>query len=242
MIIFTIKETSAYLLKKILGDGELNEKPQSNFSFKKSINIIFGKGRKKSYVVLIVISVLFSIAVGSGNLLEPYMMNYSQMTSEEFSIISMLGLFGLIFFYILTGKIADRSGRRILLIIYSFVYPISVILQFTWGAHIPSNQSRFIIMVILKILGMSTRAGLWALLMIVSIEVIPTEVRGIGNGLLVLLMNIAGVVLGFTIAPLFPLLGIQLIALILTCFMFPIIPLVLIYIPESYNVDLKTVE
>lgn len=242
MIIFTIKETSAYLLKKILGDGELNEKPQSNFSFKESINIIFGKGRKKSYVALIVISVLFSIAVGSGNLLEPYMMNYSQMTSEEFSIISMLGLFGLIFFYILTGKIADRSGRRILLIIYSFVYPISVILQFTWGAHIPSSQSRFIIMVILKILGMSTRAGLWALLMIVSIEVIPTEVRGIGNGLLVLLMNIAGVVLGFTIAPLFPLLGIQLIALILTCFMFPIIPLVLIYIPESYNVDLKTVE
>lgn len=242
LIIFTIKETSAYVLKKNLGDGELNEKPQSKYSFRKSISLIFGKGRKKSYIVLIIISVLFSIAVGSGNLLEPYMMNYSLMTSEEFSIISMLGLFGLVFFYVLTGRIADRFGRRILLIIYSFVYPISVILQYTWGAHIPSEQTRFIIMIILKILGMSTRAGLWALLMIVSIEVIPTEVRGIGNGLLVLLMNIAGVVLGFSIAPLFPILGIQLIALILTCFMFPIIPLVLIYIHESYGIDLKTVK
>ncbi len=117
LIIFTIKETSAYVFKKKLGDIELNEKPQVKYSFRESIRIIFRRGRKKSYIVLIVISVLFSIAVGSGNLLEPYMMNYSLMTSEEFSIILMVGLFGLIIFYILTGKIADRSGRRILLII-----------------------------------------------------------------------------------------------------------------------------
>ena len=43
---------------------------------------------------------------------------------------------------------------------------------------------------------MSTRAGLWALFMIISIEVVPTEVRGVGNGLMVLLMNITGLVLG----------------------------------------------
>jgi len=242
LIIFTVKESSAYVLKKNLGDVELNDKPQSKYSFRKSIRIIFGKGRKKSYIVLIGISILFSIAVGSGNLLEPYMMNYSLMTSEEFSIIGMVGLFGLIFFYILTGKIADRSGRRILLIVYSFIYPISVILQFTWGAHIPSEQARLIIMIILKILGMSTRAGLWTLLMIISIEVIPTGVRGVGNGLLVLIMSITGLVSGLITAPLFPILGIQLIALILTCFMFPIIPLVIFYIPESYGIDLKTVE
>lgn len=89
---------------------------------------------------------------------------------------------------------------------------------------------------------MSTRAGLWALMMIISIEVIPTEVRGIGNGLMVLLMSITGLVLGVVTAPLFPLLGIQTIALILTCFMFPIIPLVIFYIPESYGIDLKMVE
>ena len=78
--------------------------------------------------------------------------------------------------------------------------------------------------------------------MIVSIEVIPTEVRRVGNGLLVLLMNITGLVLGVLIAPLFPILRIQFIALILACFMFPEIPLVIIYIPESYGIDLKTVE
>ncbi len=103
---------------------------------KKSIRIIFRKGRKRSYLVLIIITVLFTIAVGSGNLLEPYMMNYSLMTAEEFSIIGMVGIFGLMFFYFLTGKIADSSGRRMLLIVYSFIYPISVILQYTWGAHI----------------------------------------------------------------------------------------------------------
>ncbi|MHA2268087.1 MAG: MFS transporter [Promethearchaeota archaeon] len=192
--------------------------------------------------MLLVISVLFSIAIGSGNLLEPYMMNYSQMSAEEFSMISMVGLFGLIGFYFITGRLADRSGRRSLLIIYSFLYPISVILQFTWGAHIPVDQMRFIVNIILKILGMSTRAGLWTLLMVISIEVIPTEVRGVGNGLLVLLMNITGLMLGISTAPLFPIFGIQQIALVLTCFMFPIIPLVIFYIPESYGTDLKTVE
>lgn len=242
LIIFSIRESSAYLLKKNLRYVESNDKSQVKYSYRKSINIIFRRGRKKGYIVLIVISVLFSIAVGSGNLLEPYMMNYSLMTSEEFSMIAMIGLFGLIVFYIITGKIADRFGRRILLIVYSFIYPISVILQFTWGAHIQYDQMRFIIMVILKILGMSTRAGLWTLMMIVSLEIIPTEVRGFGNSLLVLVMSITGLVLGIVTAPLFPILGIQLIALILTFFMLPIIPLVIFYIPESYGIDLKTVE
>lgn len=242
LIIFTIKESSAYIIKKNLGNVESNDNPQINYSYKKSIKIIFRKGRKRSYLVLIIITVLFTIAVGSGNLLEPYMMNYSLMTAEEFSIIGMVGIFGLIFFYFLTGKIADNSGRRILLIVYSFIYPISVILQFTWGAHIPIQQTRFIVMIILKILGMSTRAGLWTLLIIISIEIIPTEVRGVGNGLLVLSMSITGLISGLITAPLFPILGIQIIALVLTCFMFPIIPLVIKYIPESYGIDLKTVD
>jgi MFS family permease len=226
--------------KKIILENP--ERINNKYTFRESIGLIFKKGRKRSYIVLIIISVLFSIAVGSGNLLEPYFMNYSLVTSEEFSLISMVGLFGLIGFYLITGNVADRSGRRILLIIYSFLYPISVILQFTWGAHIPIAQTRFLIMIILKILGMSTRAGLWALFMIISIEIIPTEVRGVGNGLLVLLMNITGLVLGLVTAPLFPILGIQTIALILTCFMFLIIPLVIIFIPESYGTDLKTIE
>jgi MFS family permease len=242
MIIFTIKESSAYVLKRNLGVVELNNKPQINYSYRKSIGIIFRQGRKKSYFALILITILFTIAVGSGNLLEPYMMNYSLMTAEEFSIIGMVGIFGLMFFYFFTGKIADSSGRRILLIVYSFIYPISVILQYTWGAHIPVQQTRFIIMIILKILGMSTRAGLWTLLIIISIEIIPTEVRGVGNGFLILSMSITGLISGLITAPLFPTLGIQMIALILTCFMLPIIPLVVKYIPESYGTDLKTVE
>lgn len=242
LIIFTVKESSAYVLKKNLGNVELNDNPQINYSYRKSIGIIFSKGRKKSYLVLIIITILFTIAVGSGNLLEPYMMNYSLMSAEEFSIIGMVGIFGLIFFYLLTGKIADSSGRKVLIIVFSFIYPISVILQFTWGAHIPVQQTRFIIMSILKILGMSTRAGLWTLLMIFSIEVIPTEVRGVGNGLVVLSMSITGLISGLITAPLFPIFGIQLIALVLTCFMLPIIPLVIKYIPESYGIDLKNVE
>jgi MFS family permease len=242
LIILTIKETSAYVYKKKRTIWEESETTTEKYTFRKSLGLIFKLGRKRSYIVLIVISVLFSIAVGSGNLLEPYFMNYSSVSSEEFSLISMIGLFGLIGFYLITGNVADRSGRRVLLIVYSFLYPISVILQFTWGAHIPIAQTRFIIMIVLKILGMSTRAGLWALFMIISIEVIPTEVRGIGNGLLVLLMNITGLVLGIITAPLFPILGIQMIALILTCFMFPIIPLVIIFIPESYGIDLKTIK
>jgi len=55
-------------------------------------------------------------------------------------------------------------------------------------------------------------------------------------------MRIIGLVLGIATAPLFPLLGIKTMALILTCFMFPIIPLVIFYIPESHGIDLKMVE
>jgi putative MFS transporter len=241
LFIFTLKETSAYLFKRQEGQ-EVEQEFQTKYSYLESMKTIFRKGRKNSYIALLIISVLFSIAVGSGNLLEPYFMNYSSVTSEEFSLISMFGLFGLIGFYALTGEMADRSGRKILIIIYGLTYPISVILQYTWGAHIQHELVRFIIMVVLKILGMSTRAGLWALMMIISIEVIPTEVRGFGNSLLVLVMNITGLLLSLLTAPLFPIFGIQGIALVLTCFMFPIIPLVIFYIPESYGIDLKNVE
>jgi putative MFS transporter len=241
LLVFTIKETSAFEYKAKLGNGEpLNVEKSTSFS--KGVKIIFKGKRKNSYLVLIIVSILFTIAVGSGNLLEPYFMNYSLVSSEEFSLISMIGLFGLAFFYIFTGKIADWFGRRILLILYGFFYPVSVILQFTWGAHIPNADFRFIIMIILKIFGMSTRAGLWALLMIISIEIIPTEVRGIGNGILTLVMNIIGLTLSLITAPLFKALGIRPIALILTCFMFLIIPLVIKYIPESFGLDLKEVK
>ena len=242
ILIFTIKETAAYDFKFKLRDGQNSKKIEESLSFNKSAKIIFKGARKRSYLFLLMISVLFSIAVGSGNLLEPYMMNYSLVSSEEFSLISMVGLIGLVFFYLLTGKIADRFGRRILIIVYSFLYPISVILQFAWGVHISSSYIRLPIMFVLKILGMSTRAGLWSLFVIISIEIIPTEVRGVGNGIQTLIMNITGLSLGIITAPLFQILGIQLIALILTCFMFPIIPIVIYFIPESLGLNLKTVK
>jgi MFS family permease len=241
LLIFTIKETSAFEFKANLNNKK-SLKTEGTLSFSKGFKIIFEGKRKRSYFVLIVISILFTIAVGSGNLLEPYFMNYSLVSSEEFSLISMIGIFGLGFFYVFTGKIADWFGRRILLITYSLLYPTSVILQFTWGAHIPNKGFRLIVMIILKIFGMSTRAGLWVLLMIISIEIIPTKVRGIGNGLMTLVMNIIGLTLGLVTAPLFQIVGIRAIALFLTCFMFLVIPLVIKYIPESYNLNLKKVK
>ncbi|MHA1729849.1 MAG: MFS transporter [Promethearchaeota archaeon] len=233
LIIFTVKETSAFKFNQI----NKQDQPLKTID---GLKIIFNKSRKKNYIALLVISALFSISVISGNLLEPYMMNYSEVSSEEFSLICLVGIFGLMFFHFFTGTIADKFGRKKLLVIYSFIYPISVISQYLC-ASIQVDQIRVIILIILKVLGMASRSGLWILLTIISIEIIPTSVRSVGNSLQIFVMNLIGLISGLILAPLYPIIGIRTIAIIASCFMFTIIPLIILFIPESYNQDLKRI-
>ncbi|MHA1105495.1 MAG: MFS transporter [Promethearchaeota archaeon] len=242
IIIFTFKETSAYKFKQESNSLKQNDKKDSSHSMKMGIVIIFKSSKRKAFIMLMVITVLFTIGFGAGNVIEPYIMIYSAIGSEEYSIIVMISLVGSAFIlFFITGRIADRFGRKPVFLIYTILYPISILLQYTWAVHIPSFTERFIIVIALKIIAMGARGGIWTLATLISFELVPTKVRGLGNGLQTFIMFAFGILRTLIVAPLFPLLGIQLIAIISSFFMFPIIPLLIHFIPETKELDLKNI-
>ncbi len=242
IIFFTFKETSAYKFKNNQNSLELRVKKDNSRSMKEGILLIFKSSKRNAYITLMVITVLFTIGFGAGNIIEPYIMIYSAISSEEYSIILIIALIGSAFIlYFITGRMADRFGRRPVFLIYTILYPITVIMQYAWAVHIPSLTERFIIVIILKIIAMGARGGIWTLATLISFELVPTEVRGLGNGLQTFVMFTFGILRSLIIAPLFPILGIQLIAIISCFFMFPIIPLLMYFIPETKKLDIKNI-
>jgi MFS family permease len=242
IIAFSFKETSAYEIKDLNATKSKIVNAKENHSVILGLSKIFKSNTKKAYLTLLIVTILVAIGFGAGNIIEPYMMNYSAMSSQEYSILVIVSLIcsGVIL-YLITGKIADSWGRKPILIIYSILYPVSVILQYLWAAHITIAPLRFGIMLPLKIVAMSSRGGIWTLTTLISIELIPTELRGVGNGLQTFVMIAISIVRLLIVAPLFPVLGIQMIAIILCFFMFPVMPLVVFLIPETRGRDLKKV-
>ena len=98
-----------------------------------------------------------------------------------------------------------------------------------------------LIVIIVKSISIASRGGIWTLATLISFELVPTEVRGLGNGLQTFVMFAFGTIRTLIVAPLFPFLGIQLIAIISCLFMFPIIPLLIRFIPETKELDLKNI-
>jgi hypothetical protein len=107
--------------------------------------------------------------------------------------------------------------------------------------HIPSFTERFLIVIGLKIMAMGARGGVWTLATLISFELVPTEVRSLGNGLQTFIIFAFNILRTLIVAPLFPILGIQLIAIISCLFMLPIIPLLLRFIPETKQSDIKNI-
>ncbi|MHA1670521.1 MAG: MFS transporter [Promethearchaeota archaeon] len=242
LIIFTFRETSAYKFKQGLDSLDQNNINNGSHSMKEGIILIFKSSKKRAYIMLMVITALFTIGFGAGNIIEPYIMIYSAIGSEEYSIIviiSLIGSAGILYF--ITGKIADHIGRKPVFLIYIILYPISVLLQYTWAVHISNFTERFIVVIALKIIAIGARGGIWTLATLISFELVPTEVRGLGNGLQTFIMFTFGILRTLIVAPLFPILGIQLIAIISCFFMFPIIPLFIRFIPETKELDLKNI-
>ncbi len=244
IIAYSFKETSAYEFKDLEDSKrEVKDKEaKENHSVIGGITKIFKSDIKKAYFTLLIVTILVAIGFGAGNIIEPYMMNYSAMSSQEYSILVIVSLIGTaVIIYLITGKVADSWGRKPLLIIYGITYPISVILQYLWAAHITIAPLRFSIMVPLKIIAMASRGGIWTLTTLISIELIPTELRGVGNGLQTFVMIAISIVRLLIVAPLYPVFGIQMIGITLCFFMFPIVPLIYFLIPETRGRDLKKV-
>ena len=236
LVALTIKETSIF---QEIKEKRLTTKDRTNL-LKKNLNLIFksDKKRRTAYIALITMSffrVLNGILI---SLSELYISDSPYLTDNDVNIVVyVLGL-SVILGFLITGILADKIGRKPLL--YLFIMSLILgTLFLVFGALTPG------IALILVCIGMSlivlSYFGLWVLLSIITLELLPTEARGTGNGLRGLFGSIGattGLILTSIITYFFSLA----VAFLLFSFLLLInLPLIYKYIIETKGTDLSTI-
>jgi len=236
LVALTIKETSIF---QEIKEKRLTTKDRTNL-LKKNLNLIFksDKKRRTAYIALITMSffrVLNGILI---SLSELYISDSPYLTDNDVNIVVyVLGL-SVILGFLITGILADKIGRKPLL--YFFIMSLILgTLFLVFGALTPG------IALILVCIGMSlivlSYFGLWVLLSIITLELLPTEARGTGNGLRGLFGSIGattGLILTSIITYFFSLA----VAFLLFSFLLLInLPLIYKYIIETKGTDLSTI-
>lgn len=234
VILFTIKETSKYELMK----EERITSERENDTFIESLKKIFRSKNRYAYFTILVLYFIRGLNYIIINLGELVVSNYLSKTEVNLIITAMS--ISSIFSYLLTGILADKIGRRPLLLIYCSFLPLGVIPMITLGLSNPALT--FILVLIGMILVNMGIFGIFVLSSIIVIEIIPTEVRGTGTGFKILVGAIgltSGTLISSIIALYFGLEGAFLLFSIIAIIG---LPLIFLYVKETKDTDLTKVE
>jgi len=235
IILATLKETSTYQIMK----EEESIKEIKSRSFKEDLKAIFETENRKSFIVIIIMSLIFGAATIWRNLFEKYITDIGTLFQSQITIIFIWTIPAVLIAWLLNGLLMDRIGRKPLLYIWSCLLPIGVI---TWviGAHDPNNA--FIIVQVGFALMHLSYWGLNQCFILITIEMLPTDRRGTGSGFRILFFAI-GTTLGLLVSSLTILLfglGTSFIIFILSVFLF--IPLIYLFINETKGVALSEIK
>lgn len=233
IIFFTFKETSKYL--EIKEDNSLlTERPKI---LKDNLKNIFKSSRRMEFVVILIISLI----IGLNNL---FILVGEDFLSDNFikedvdTVVWVMGIASIIG-YLITGITADKIGRKPLCVIYSIIFPISILIvvlgiNFTEGA---------LTMVMIGA-GLANLSywGLRILISIMALEIIPTQSRGTGAGLKTLVSSV-GITVGLIISSIITFSQGLAVSFTIFSFLFIIIIfLVLLFLKETKGVNLSDIE
>ncbi len=227
-----LKESSKYELAKT----EREENPRV---LREEIRALFKIEEAQSYKFLLIVALIFGMTHSLTLFLgQKYAVETLLVSEAEFSMVILLTMPGILLVYAINGILADRIGRKPLLYMYSIIVPIAILL-FLFATPILGNRIVFIVY------PLATMAywGVYNSIRQLTLETVPTRIRGTGIGLRVLAFAM-GSSLGLGIGGLI-ILGTSNTALafgILECLNFINIPIVMKYVKETKDNDLAQIK
>jgi MFS family permease len=173
VIYFTLKETTEFQSIK-------ETMKKESRSFIGDIKSVFQIENKKSFLIILVISFLFGFSNLFIGLFEKYIADGGIIPQSQINIMFFLTIFTVMIAYLINGFLADRIGRKPLLCLWSLLLPFSVVV---WVLGANSSQNAFQIVFIGYAISHISFWGLWGIIRIVAIELMPTDRRGTGIGI-----------------------------------------------------------
>jgi MFS family permease len=232
VIYFTLKETKEFQSMK-----DATEKYSR--SFFGDIKSVFQIENKKPFIFLLVISFLFGFSNLFIGLFEKYIADVGSIPQSRVNIIFFLTIFTVMIAYISNGFLADRIGRKPLLYLWSFLLPFSVIM-WVLGANNTSNA--FLFVTIGYAISHISYWGLWGIIRLIALELMPTDRRGTGVGIRSLIGAI-GITTGLLFSSFIVLeLGLGVTFIIFALGDLMIIPLGLLFVKETKGVNLAEIK
>jgi MFS family permease len=231
VILKSLKETSKY--ENMKASGEFRSR-----SFKEDMKSIFQTEEKKSYIIMLVISFLFGFSNLFIGLFEKYINDVGTIDQTLITLLFLITIFTVMIAYLMNGLLADRIGRKPLLYLWACLLPISVTI-WVFGAL----QTNAVLIVFLSYpFSHISFWGLWGIIRLTTLELVPTDRRGTGVGFRGLINSI-GSTIGLALSSLvilFVELGPTFI--IFAFFNLLMIPLSIIFVKETKGVDLKEIK
>ncbi len=232
VIYFTLKESSKFQLMK-------ENKEQKSRTFIGDIKSLFQIDDCKPFITMLIISFLFGFSNLFIGLFEKYIADIGTISQTLVSIIFFLTIFTVMIAYLINGFLADRIGRKPLLYLWTCLLPISVII---WVFGAISPQSAFLIVFMGYALSHISFWGLWGVIRLITLELVPTDKRGTGLGFRSLI-GAFGTTIGLLLSSLAILLfGLGATFLIFVIVNLGIIPLGYFFIKETKGVDLAEIK
>jgi MFS family permease len=235
IVILTIKETSTFQEAKA---NRPSTKEKAN-QLKKNLQTIFKSERRAAYFSILILAFIWSMNYVYITLGELYISQSPNLNEGDINLIVTIMSLAVILGYIVTGILADNIGRKPLMLIYISMFFIGALILVN-GIEVP-RAALFLACVGVSIMNVAFW-GLWVLTSITAIELVPTDARGTGSGLKLILHAMGGttgLILAGIITYFFSL---ALVFLIYSSLLLINIPIIYKFLKETKGIDLKQIK